>query len=258
MLPIRDSIPRVHTPYVVYALIVINTLVFLYQQTLTSADTFQFLHAYGVVPARFVYPDWAARMGYPEFGQYAFVTHLFLHGGWIHFLINMWSMWIFADNIEDVMGPGRFIIFYITCGLAAVLAHMYFNAEVTVPVVGASGAIAGVMGAYFLLYPHAKVTTLIPIFIFPLFIDLPAIIYLGIWFGSQLLSGVHSITQGESSIAWWAHAGGFIAGMLFMPLFKRKGHCYYCRIPDGRPHKAIPERPKPPHNWPHGDPPSMN
>lgn len=244
MFPLRDSIPRVHTPYVVYGLLVANLLVFLFQQTLGPQSTFQFLHTFGVVPARFTAPDWAIQMGYPAKGYYAFVTHLFLHGDWMHFIVNMWSLWIFADNIEDVMGVWRFLAFYITCGLAAVFVHVFFNITATIPVVGASGAIAGVMGAYFLLYPHAKVTTLIPILIIPFFIDLPAVLYLGIWFGSQLISGIGSLSQ-EGSVAWWAHAGGFIAGMVLLPLFRRKGRCYYCRMPEGNPHKARRETPQP-------------
>lgn len=249
MFPIRDSIPRVHTPYAVYAIILLNVLAFLYQQSLGSAEQMHMLHIFGVVPARYAFPNWAAGMGYPAYGQLAFITHQFLHGSWIHLLVNMWSLWIFADNIEDVMGPVRFCVFYLCCGVAAVLAHMLSDTSATIPIVGASGAIAGVMGAYFLLYPHAKVTTLIPIIIFPLFIDLPATLYFGVWFGMQILYGLGSIISKEAgaSIAWWAHAGGFIAGIAILPLFKRKGHCYFCRIPDdARPHQSIITQPKSP------------
>lgn len=246
MFPIRDSIPRVHTPYAVYAIIILNVLVFLLQQSLSHAELMHIMHMFGVVPARFAFPDWAAAAGYPAYGQPAFLTHLFLHGSWMHLLVNMWSLWIFADNIEDVMGPLRFIIFYLVCGVAATLTHLLLYASSTIPIVGASGAIAGVMGAYFLLYPHAKVTTLIPIFIFPLFFDLPAVLYLGIWFSMQVLSGIGSLSaQGDgASIAWWAHAGGFIAGIVLLPLFRRKGHCYYCRVPEGTPpHRPVITRP---------------
>lgn len=246
MFPIRDSIPRVHTPYAVYTIIAINVLVYLYQQALSSGDLFLMLHTFGVVPARYAFPEWAAHVGYPTYGQFAFITHQFIHGSWSHLLLNMWSLWIFADNIEDVMGPVRFTLFYLCCGLAAMLTHMLSDTAATVPIVGASGAIAGVMGAYFLLYPHAKVTTLIPIVIIPLFFELPALLYLGIWFAMQVLSGLGSLVQqgGGASIAWWAHAGGFVAGIILLPLFRRKGHCYYCRIPEGTPpHKAVITRP---------------
>lgn len=248
MFPIRDSIPRVHTPYAVYTILALNILAFLYQQSLNGRELFELLHIYGVVPARYAFPDWALQAGYPAYGQFAFITHQFLHGGWMHLIVNMWSLWIFGDNIEDVMGPARFTAFYLLCGLAAMLAHLVFNAEATIPIVGASGAIAGVMGAYFLLYPHSRVTTLIPIVIIPLFFDLPAVLYLGIWFGMQVLSGIGSMAAGGgASIAWWAHAGGFVAGIAILPFFRRRGHCYYCHSPEGTPpHRPViapPRRP---------------
>lgn len=246
MFPIRDSIPRVHTPYAVYTIIALNVLVFLYQQSLSGGELFTMLHTYGVVPARYAFPDWATQVGYPAYGQFALISHQFMHGGWMHLLLNMWTLWIFGDNIEDVMGPVRFMLFYLCCGLAAVLTHMLSDTAATMPIVGASGAIAGVMGAYFLLYPHAKVVTLIPIIIIPLFFDLPAVVYLGIWFAMQVLSGLGSMVQPGSgaSIAWWAHAGGFMAGILLLPLFRQKGRCYYCRIPEATPpHRAVITRP---------------
>lgn len=127
------------------------------------------------------------------------------------------------------MGAGRFCVFYLLCGLAALGVHYFFNQGATSPVIGASGAIGGVMGAYFLLYPHAKVVTLIPIFIFPLILEIPAVVYLAIWFITQFFSGVTSfVSAGEGGIAWWAHAGGFLAGMVLLPLFRKKGHCYFC------------------------------
>ena len=154
---------------------------------------------------------------------------MYLHGGFFHFLANMWTMWIFADNIEDVMGPIRFLVFYTFCGLAALGVHMFFNPHSPVPVVGASGAIAGVMGAYFLLYPHSKVLTLIPIFIFPLIVEVPAVVFLGIWFLVQFTSGVSSLSaQAGQGIAWWAHAGGFVAGMALLWLFRQKDRCKHC------------------------------
>lgn len=234
MLPLRDSIPRVHVPYAVYVIITLNALAFAYTLTLSRPEIAELFHLYGVVPARFTHPWLAEHIGYPAFGLHTFVTYMFLHGGWLHFIVNMWTLWIFADNIEDVMGPGRFLVFYLCSGLAALGVHYFFNPEATAPVVGASGAIAGVMGAYFLLYPHAKVVTLIPIFIFPLILNIPATLYLGLWFAVQFLSGVSEFvapTRG-ASIAWWAHAGGFVAGMLLLPIFRKKGRCYFCAKPD--------------------------
>ncbi|MBG0777637.1 MAG: rhomboid family intramembrane serine protease [Desulfovibrionaceae bacterium] len=234
MIPLRDSIPNVHRPVAVYAIIALNALVFLWSRTLTDPQFIHLLHLYGVVPRRFLDPAWALAMGYPPGGSFSFVSYMFLHGGWLHIILNMWMLWIFADNIEDVMGPWRFTVFYLTCGLAALLTHMVFNPRADMPVVGASGAISGVLGAYFLLYPHARVLTLIPIFIFPLIIEIPAILFLGFWFVSQIFPAVSSLGT-QTDIAWWAHAGGFVAGIVLLPLFRHKDRCYYCRRPTGDP-----------------------
>jgi membrane associated rhomboid family serine protease len=199
-----------------------------------------------VVPARFTSPEWALFAGYPRGGYIAFLTHMFIHGGWLHIIANMWTLWIFADNIEDVMGPVRFVLFYLACGLSATVVHILFNADSTIPVVGASGAIAGVMGAYLLLYPHAKVFTLIPVLFFPLFFELPAAIYLGIWFLTQFFSGVTSIVapQQGGGIAWWAHLGGFAAGIVLLPYFRRNDRCYFCYRPDPARRTAVVEPPR--------------
>ena len=163
------------------------------------------------------------------------VTYMFLHGGWLHYLLNMWVLWIFSDNVEEALGSGRFVIFYVLCGVLAVAAHILFNWRSTVPVIGASGAIAGVMGAYFRLFPKARVVTLIPIFIFPWIVELPAIVFLGIWFLMQLLSGVAgTLTEGgAATVAFWAHAGGFVAG-LFLVRWMLPPGCQYCFDPRNR------------------------
>lgn len=240
MIPIKDSIPRVHPSWAVWTIIAINALVFLVELGLDGRQLFEAFHIWGVVPGRFTDRLWASQVGYPGSGWGSFVTYAFLHGSWLHFLINMWTLWIFADNIEDVMGPWRFTGFYLLCGVAAALVHLLVNPGSSQPMVGASGAIAGVMGAYFLLYPHAKVLTLIPIFIFPLFIDVPAVLYLGLWFASQFFSGVFTVGQEQvGGVAFWAHAGGFAAGMALLWLFRIKSRCYYCYDRDG---KSIPYR----------------
>lgn len=230
MIPLRDNIPSVRRPWAVYAIILANALAFLFTLALPLREAESLLHVLGVVPARFSEPAWAAAAGYPGGGAFSFAAYMFLHGGWTHFLLNMWSLWIFADNVEDVMGPLRFTAFYLCCGLAALGAHYVFNLRDTQPVIGASGAIAGVMGAYFVLYPHAKVVTLIPILIIPYIVELPAVLFLGLWFAMQLLSGVWSSLgpAGGAPIAWWAHAGGFVAGMLLMPVFRRRDRCDFC------------------------------
>jgi len=210
----------------VMGLIGINALVFLYTVSLGPEGMNRIFHLYGLVPARFTQPEWAAWMGYPEAGFYTAITYMFLHGGFWHFLINSWMLWIFAVNIEDVMGSLRFLLFYLVCGVAALGTHIIFNLTSPIPVVGASGAVAGVMGAYFLLYPHSWVLTFIPpVFVF----RIPAVIFLGIWFIIQIMSAIGAgIFSSGSGVAWWAHAGGFLAGMILLPLFKDNKRCYYC------------------------------
>lgn len=242
MIPLRDSIPRVHTPWATWLIIACNAAAFAWTLSLGPQGREVLFHLLGVVPLRFTEPALAAQAGFPPYGQYAFVTYMFLHGGWLHFLANMWTLWIFADNIEDVMGPVRFLGFYLCSGLAALSVHYVFEMYSPVPVVGASGAIAGVMGAYFLLYPHARVTTVVPLFFIPLIFELPAVIFLGIWFLSQFFSGVAGLVgpgQG-GGIAWWAHAGGFVAGALLLPLFRKPGRCYFCVAPRDDPFRRFP------------------
>ncbi|MEW5774710.1 MAG: rhomboid family intramembrane serine protease [Thermodesulfobacteriota bacterium] len=229
MIPLRDNIPSVRRPWAVYLLVAANLGIFAFTLPLDPRQTEILLHILGVVPARFSDPAWAAASGYPGWGFLSFLTSMFLHGGWMHLGFNMWSLWIFADNVEDVMGPLRFTVFYLGCGLAALAAHYAFNLHDTQPVVGASGAIAGVMGAYFLLYPHAKVVTLIPIIVIPYIVELPAVLFLGLWFAGQVFSGLWEMgSRHGAGIAWWAHAGGFVAGMLLMPLFRRQDRCELC------------------------------
>jgi len=229
MFPLKDSIPRVHRTWAVWTIIGVNALVFLHELGLNEQQLAYLFHIWGVVPVRLIDPAWASSVGYPAGGMLTLVSSQFLHGGALHVIMNMWSMWIFADNIEDVMGPLRFTAFYLLCGAAAMAAHMFFNADSQEPVIGASGAIAGVMGAYFILYPRAKVLTLVPLFFIPLFFNLPAVLYLGIWFLSQLFSGVLSLGGASGgNIAWWAHAGGFLAGVALLPLFQNSRRCYYC------------------------------
>jgi len=149
-------------------------------------------------------------------------TTMFLHGGWLHLLGNMLYIWIFGDNVEDRMGRGRFIIFYLLTGYIATLTHVYFLPHSTVPMVGASGAIAGILGAYFVLYPRAKVLTLVPIFIFITFIRIPALLFLGVWFLLQVINQTMISSAEAQSVAWWAHIGGFVAGAVLIKLFSKR------------------------------------
>lgn len=224
MFPVKDTIPSRTPPVMMWMLIGVNTLVFLYELGLSERELEVFFYYFGLVPARYTHPDWAMFVGFPLDDYWPFLTSMFLHGGWLHFLGNMWTLWIFGDNVEDRMGPFRFLLFYLLCGLMAGIVHWMTNPHSTIPTVGASGAIAGVMGAYFVLYPTARVITIVPIFFFPLFLELPAILYLGIWFYGQFFSGILSLVgPGQvGGIAWWAHIGGFIAGILLRFVFVQR------------------------------------
>jgi len=211
MIPLRDVIPSRTTPYVTIALVVVNVLVFLYQFSLGPLGN-RFVLAFGLIPA--------------DFSWINVLTSMFLHGGILHVGGNMLYLWIFGDNVEDRMGHGRFLAFYLLCGTAAALGQTFTTPDSVVPMVGASGAVAGVMGAYFVLYPHSRIVTLLPLFIFIQIIEVPAIFFLGIWFLMQLLSGVGSIadaTQGRMAggVAFWAHVAGFAAGLVGVFLFRR-------------------------------------
>jgi len=188
-----------------------------------------FLETFGVIPARYFYqgfiidgevvPIKMSERIIPLFSS------MFLHGGWIHLLGNMLYLWIFGDNVEDRVGHFRYVVFYLLCGLSASGAHILANPESTVPSIGASGAIAGVLGAYVMLYPHARVAVLFPIIIFFQVIQLPAVVVLGLWFFEQFLNGTLALTANTAAtggVAWWAHIGGFLTGMIFVHLFKRR------------------------------------
>ncbi|CAK7041289.1 MAG: hypothetical protein DELT_00794 [Desulfovibrio sp.] len=203
ILPLTDSIPSIRRPHAAWGIIAVTAVVFLYQKSLGDPGFTVSVFEFGLVPQRAMSCERLSGL----------LTYMLLHGGWWHAISNLWMFWIFADNVEDVMGPWRFTIFYVLCGIIAGLAHCFVYPESGVPVVGASGAISGVLGAYFLLYPHARVTTLV----FFLILRLPAALYLGGWFLLQLFS---ALGEGGSGIAWWAHLGGFVAGMLLLPLFR--------------------------------------
>ncbi|HEY2569629.1 MAG TPA: rhomboid family intramembrane serine protease [Candidatus Udaeobacter sp.] len=225
MFPIQDSVPRRSVPVVTRALILINALVFFFELMLPRHGVEQIFYLFGIVPARLTHPDWAAYVGFPAHSYWTLLTHQFLHGGWLHIIVNMWTLWIFGDNVEDRMGPLRFAIFYLTCGVLAGITQVLANPDSTVPSVGASGAIAGVLGAYVLLFPTARLIVMFPIFFFPLFFDVPALLYLVLWFLIQLFSGAAALAgpQEVGGIAFWAHIGGFVSGMLLCRLFLRRG-----------------------------------
>ncbi len=219
MFPIRDTIRSQSYPYLTYSLIGINVLIFLFEASLGQAGFERLVQSFGLIPARF-----GATMA---FSWVTVFTSMFLHGSWFHVLSNMWMLFIFGDNVEDRMGHLRFLGFYLLAGAGAGLAHVVFSLGSRLPTVGASGAIAGVLGAYFVLFPRSRVLTLVPLFILPWFVEIPAMLYLAIWFLTQLSSGLLAIgslglTGGFGGIAWWAHIGGFVVGSLTVWLFLRR------------------------------------
>jgi len=212
MIPLRDVIPSRTSPVLVITIIALNAVAFLFEQTLSDRQLALFVREYGVVPAAFA---WGSVF-----------TSMFLHGGWMHFLGNMLFLWIFGDNVEDRMGHGRFVVFYLICGTVAAIAHVMSEPGSPIPTIGASGAVAGVMGAYLVLYPRSRILTLLPLFIFWRIIEVPAVVFLGLWFVLQLFSGVGTMlmaTQGAPAggIAFWAHVAGFLAGVVLVYAFRR-------------------------------------
>ena len=216
MIPIRDTIPSKNYPVVNNCIIGINVVLYLVQMA-QGPDLNRFVYIYGLVPARYSIPQITS---YFTTGQqfFSLLSFMFLHGGFWHLLGNMWSLYIFGDNVEDRLGPLRYIVFYLLCGITSGLSHLIFNLNSNMPTIGASGAIAGVMGAYLILHPKAKILTLIPIIFIPWFIEIPAFFFLGFWFVLQFINaaGSHGSIGG---IAWWAHIGGFIFGIIFLKIF---------------------------------------
>lgn len=218
MIPIRDDAPKYSTPYVTYLLIALNLLIFMFELLLGSDDRNAFVMQFGVLPAKI---PAAFHPGASVSVASAFLpllTSMFLHASWLHVIFNMWALWIFGDNVEDYLGHFRYLGFYLASGLIAGAVHILFNWGSPVPTVGASGAIAGVMGAYFLLFPSARVLT----FFFVFLAWVPAWIILGYWFVVQFLSGAATTiaysNQSAGGVAVWAHVGGFIAGLAMIKL----------------------------------------
>jgi len=232
MIPLRDTVPSSRFPAVTVGLIVVNVLVFLVELNLGPQGLRRFFEVWGVVPACYTQPRLPARellrlsQTCGEVSYFTLVSSMFIHGGWMHIIGNMWSLWIFGDNVEDRMGRGGFLVFYLLSGLAAGVVHIVTNVTSTVPTVGASGAIAGVMGAYLLLFPRSTVVTLVPVFLFLQVVELPALLFLGFWFITQLFSGTLALAAAGAQaggVAWWAHIGGFVVGFLWaVPLRRRR------------------------------------
>jgi membrane associated rhomboid family serine protease len=211
MIPLRDVIPSRTTPYITITIIVLNALAWFFELSLSRDVLPVFLRVYGVVPADFSTPT--------------LISSMFLHGSWSHVIGNMWYLWIFGDNVEDRLGHGRFIVFYLLCGIVAALGQVAIDPQSTLPTIGASGAIAGVMGAYFVLYPHSRVLTAVVLIFFFEILELPAIVLLGFWFLMQLFSAgaiaVTTNTQG-GGVAFMAHVAGFLTGMAGVFAFRKR------------------------------------
>jgi len=216
MFPIRSAVPYRYAPVVTWALIAANCIVFLIQASLGPADLEAFVFAFGLVPARYL-ELFAGGSGGSRLGDLLpFFTMMFLHGGWLHLILNMWTLWVFGPTVEDRLGHGRYLAFYLACGLAASVAHFVFNPTSVVPALGASGAIAGVLGSYMRLFPLARVVVLVPIIFIPLFFEVHAFVFVGLWFLLQVLQGTVELLLPSSGggVAWWAHIGGFVAGLV--------------------------------------------
>ena len=226
MIPLRDVIPSRTTPYITVTIIVLNLAAWLFELALPREILPVFLQFYGVVPADFHPSSLVTSMFlHSDFRASTLVTSMFLHGSWSHVLGNMWYLWIFGDNVEDRMGHGRFIVFYLLCGFAAAFGQILMDPTSMLPTIGASGAIAGVMGAYFVLYPRSRVLTLIPLIIFWEIIEIPAVVLLGFWFLMQLFSaGAIAVTAntGQGGVAFAAHVAGFIVGMIAVFVFRKR------------------------------------
>lgn len=211
MFPLRDSEPTSNTPMITVVLIVVNLLAFFYELSLDDFSLHHFIATWGTVPREFAVVD--------------LFTSMFLHGGWMHVLGNVWFLWVFGDNIEDILGHWNYLLFYLLSGLAGGLLHVLFNANSAMPAIGASGAISGVMGAYLIRFPHSRVHTLIFFLVFVTTVEVPALLMIGYWFVVQLFSGFGQLAMAgaeRGGTAWFAHIGGFVAGMLLIKILPKQ------------------------------------
>jgi membrane associated rhomboid family serine protease len=221
MIPLRDENPSLTVPVVTRLLIALNAIAFLGELAL-GPDLRGFFYAWGLVPARMTLAIQHTSSESIVFPAVTIFSSMFMHGGWLHLAGNMWYLWIFGDNVEDRLGHGRFLLFYLFAGIASGILHWVFNATSVAPTVGASGAIAGVLGAYLVAFPHARVITLVPLFPFFRVMALPAVLVLGLWIVMQLFSGAFSLGSAASSggVAWWGHIGGFLFGLAVMAIVR--------------------------------------
>ena len=232
MIPLMNTIPSRRLAVMTYTIIAINCVVFLFQLGLNPRELEQFVYAFAVVPARYLASvPLGGEAELTLFDYLPFVTMNFLHSGWMHLIFNMWSLYLFGRTVEDRLGAGRYLAFYLVCGVLAGVTHAVFNPTSTVPALGASGAIAGVMGCFIRLFPWARIIVLVPVIFIPLFFELSAMVFIGLWFAVQVLQGVTELftTSTGAGVAWRAHIGGFLGGVAFGSLLAppQRGRTYF-------------------------------
>jgi len=232
MIPIQITVPTRYPAFVTWTLIAVNCLVFFVQLGLTPAELEAFLLRFALIPARYSLRDaYGSDITPSDFAP--FITMMFLHGGWLHLIMNMWMLWLFGPAVEDRLGHGRYFLFYLGCGIAASLTQVASDPYSTIPAVGASGAIAGLLGCTMSLFPLSRVIIIVPILFLPLFFEVYAALFIGIWFLVQVLQGTVSLlAPSEGGVAWWAHIGGFVAGLLIGPMLRLPQQRYRTYQPD--------------------------
>jgi rhomboid family protein len=228
MFPIQNAVPSRYPPVVTWTLIAANCAVFFVEISLSPEELEWFLSSFALIPARYLaplpYDDTILEIA----DYFPFISNMFLHGGWLHLILNMWTLWLFGPTVEDRLGSIRYLLFYLASGVLASVTHSAFNPTSTIPALGASGAIAGVLGCYIRLFPFARLVVLFPILFLPLFFEVPAIVFAGLWFLMQMLQGTAELFMPApgGGVAWWAHVGGFVFGFVVGPLLRRSRRSY--------------------------------
>jgi len=214
VIPLRDSLRPRTAPFINWILIAVNLYIFIREIMLPPGELNEVFYTLGLIPSNVSHLIFS---GSPlDVSMISFITAMFLHGGWMHVLSNMLFLWVFGDNVEDRLGHLRYLFFYLAAGIVGSIAHIMSNPFSEVPIIGASGAVAGVLGAYFVTFPRARVLTLIPIIIFFTIVEIPAVIFLALWFVLQIFNGTASLGGAADAVAWWAHVGGFLAGIVLI------------------------------------------
>ncbi|NUU98577.1 peptidase S54 [Marinitoga sp. 1154] len=229
MFPLRDINPSSKKPIVTISIIIINIIIFLFELILPSNIREAFIQYYGFIPKELTNAIVYRSISYIGLNIISIFTSMFLHGSFMHIIGNMWSLWLFGDNVEDKLGHFKFLLVYIISGYIASFTHYIFNINSPIVAIGASGAIAGVIGIYFVLFPFAKIQTLFLLLWFPFFVNIPAFVFIGLWFLTQVFNGLLSLVGPYygSGVAWWAHIGGFIYGTYLAKKYKKKNYYTY-------------------------------